>query len=383
MSIVCITFPKEYSIILGSGGFGDVLGSTADKTKVIKAIRKAKQCDDSNREYLIHKGIYEAFKIYKSVNTTIPKPYTFCEVKPPSKYVCLYEMERIFSPRKDGVQIQLSFNKDSAISTHVDQIIGRRYGEVVGKDNPPRGYFMSLDGALRKYLQKPVEKITYLMGTLLSIITIGANYNGRDVEYLLTRSVTNKYKVTVIDFGLCQKLPDDPVDAAEEIDSINSVDLYFPSVSESPVYALLSLYGFINQSLTMKLDERKRKIIINYYVSLIKRFKFEIYEISLKVYLGSLFTKQLVFFLTKMDDIFKLLYKEKKHSFTCGLLIDLLKVDLNENNAHWKMKNLSFEKIKTCYEKFKKHVVNSFREITIKFDDSPQDLLSYILKNIF
>ena len=379
-SIAKSGIPSHFNVLLGGGGFADIYGSKVDTNTVIKAIRGVSKCSDAKDEFLIHQKIFKNLCLFNNEFLNVPKPGHFSYLKNNPSYLCIYEMEKVFSPRADNIQLQLSFNADNSSVSSINQIVGRFHGLPIDSNNPPRGYFMSLDRFIVKFGVGFTERVTYSMGRLSSIISIISNYNGADVEYLLTRHNTG-LKLTALDFGLCKSLPDDAKNAAKEIFKVFDLDLYFPSPTEHTYYALLCLYGFI--SINNKLDKRQEMILNHFYVTYINNLKKELFTIYLKTFLGSLYNLNLVTFLMNQEKINNLIFVKFDHkNKENNLSHDLFNKDLNVKNSHWRMENLDFGKIKKTTLKFKKHISILFQNFVNYHEYDPKSLMDFILKNV-
>lgn len=383
-------FPKKYNKILGGGGFGDVYGSTLDKSSVVKAVRKKKVCVDTEKEFSIHEKIHKNVVKVNDDFLNVPEPRGFCYLES-NKYECIYEMERVFSVRKDGMMLQLTFNSDSATLNNVDRVVGRYYGRDIGIDNPPRGFYRSLRKFLNLYGSDPTENVTFAMGKMNAIITIISGYDGRDVEYVLTKTTGNgKYKVqlTVIDFGLCQPLTGTAIRVAQKINDINEIDIYFPSVSDDLGYALISLLGFVRMCRRSRLTNVQTEIVKEYYTIIINRARNEIMMDNLKHFLGSHFMNSQTLYIRREEEVLAAIFRLKdiRLSYVRSgpkIMEDLMTPNLDSTTANWRMRNLDFKILKAITSEFRKNISDYFVDVCGIFNENATDLHDYITKNAF
>lgn len=146
------TLPEEYSEYVGSGTFGDVYGSVTDPTRVAKAIRRSSMCKSNRNEFMAHLDVYNVWKTFGSTKVKIARPYEFYDLREDDNYSCMYVMERLRSPRKDGQQVHLIMNSD----------IFQKSRSVVGI-----GYFQNLFESELFYGKENVIGIVRSIGEML------------------------------------------------------------------------------------------------------------------------------------------------------------------------------------------------------------------------
>jgi hypothetical protein len=303
--------PKEYKKMIGRGSFGDIYESEKNPLKAVKAIKRERKCYNAKNEHIIHTNIYDVFKLYETKDIKIPKPGKFC-VLGDKKYKCMYEMEKLITPRNDKWQMHLIF----------DQKYIKQFDKKLKK---PIGYFLGIDEA--KKMKYDVEKIIQSMGKLLSLFIIAANYSPMDVEYVYVRD-ENRFKVAAVDFGEFRYLSfKEEGYAVDQI--MNSYNYYYPSREEDPYHVLVLLQSFVKMTIDNNFfggkTERKEKIVKYFYRSILNQIQYYIIEKQYKLDVGKSKELPIGFGI----DIVLIKQAKKQNNV---LLDDLLNVDISIEN---------------------------------------------------
>lgn len=278
-------FPEGYKKY-SEGAFGEIFISNKNPNRIAKAIKKITTCEMAREEFEDHKKTYDSYIKNKHPSIKIPEPYVFCNlIKTATGYGCVYEMERLYSVRKDGFQEHLIFNE---YYEHKDKFIGRNPNLPISETNMKIGYMRSLNGAILEYgLDKTLEMIR-AMGRLFYIFLIESNLSIDDVEFLLVDDIEKITTVAAIDFGRVNEFlaeeEEDPEFILNKLMSmVASANVYIPSSVVHLAYHLVFVKGFIKASITgwKDFDKRKKKIIEYGYIDLIS----DVYESSIASYL--------------------------------------------------------------------------------------------------
>lgn len=274
-----------YDIIIGSGGFGRVFGSTKPnyQHEVVKLLYAGK-CGDARKEYNIHNACYLALEKFKTiysmsqVNIVKPIEYTtnsifFADIN----YDCGYKMERITSINKlnnkfDDVLYHIILKEQYDNSSNFNKQAGRIFYSEINKENPSRGFFATpsyikkqildvLNDDMKENIQT-LNDIASRYGYLLAVIIFVANYVPIDAEYTFS-SKNSKLYITLLDFGMFTpidfkyKLDDKPINedtktfakdryynkiAQEIVYDIWEVDLYFPVKTDTTYNSFINTF---------------------------------------------------------------------------------------------------------------------------------------------
>jgi hypothetical protein len=268
----------QFNQLIGAGGFGVIMASQTDPTRVAKFIRDALSCRDNQQEYAKHAAIHSHYyplepclRRYINIPIRIGQPYGFQRLPGP-EFECAYVMERLYPPAGHKTLVQLSLSS-SLPSNQRDRVLGADRGQPVSPNNPARGYFITIP-TLEAYLnrfnqthhtQYSIEDVVAAMGAVIGVIVFGANFDPRDVELVLAADPTAGLAVYALDFGLVTKFEprhteetieddeiveaqvgQDPDQVARDIWNIALLtDVYVPSIPETgePILFADFIYG--------------------------------------------------------------------------------------------------------------------------------------------
>ena len=277
---------SKFTKTLGAGGFGIVkTGSSYPENEyAIKFLHSSEACGSAKKEFIIGKGIYDAFVTFRQCDPSvtqinIPEPIEFSDIKY-NGYDCYVVMKRLFSAHEKGdYAIHLVFN-DILPASQINKLVMRHYGATATGDNSPRGYFYNMD-KVREYLDQypgkamdieTISDVVYRMGVLNGIIIFGARYIPHDVEYLLTYE-NGHYDVSVLDFGMATPInitEDNYDEIAKDISQKQELDVYFHPCSINPIDEQLK-QRYI-EGITVAYECFKDLILPEFYQSLVKYY---------------------------------------------------------------------------------------------------------------
>jgi hypothetical protein len=268
----------QFNQLIGAGGFGVIMASQTDPTRVAKFIRDALSCRDNQQEYTKHAAIYSNYfplepclRRYINIPIHIGQPYGLQRLPGP-EFECAYIMERLYPPEGFKTLVQLSLSSSLPVNQR-DRVIGANRGQPVSANNPARGYFITsstLEAYLNRFNQThhthySIEDVVAAMGAVIGVIVFGANFDPRDVELVLAADPTAGLAVYALDFGLVTRFEplhteetieddeivesavgQDPDQVARDIWNIALLtDVYIPSIPETGEPILLAdfIYG--------------------------------------------------------------------------------------------------------------------------------------------
>lgn len=269
---------SQFNQLLGAGGFGVIMASLKDPTRVAKFIRDSLSCRDNQQEYAKHATIHSHYfpletclRQYIGMPIRIGQPYSF-ESLPGPEYYCAYVMERFYPPEGYNTLVQLSLSS-SLPENQRDRIVGANRSQPVSANNPPRGYFITaptLNDYLTKFNRKhrttySIEDVAAAMGAVIGAIIFAANFDPRDVELVLVSDPRTGLAVYALDFGLVTSFTpphteesiqdhdiftdqsgDNPDLIARDIWNISLLtDVYLPSIPDTgnPILFAEFIYG--------------------------------------------------------------------------------------------------------------------------------------------
>jgi len=286
---------KNYTKIIGSGGFGLILGD--NDNNVVKLFYTVKNCASAQSESQTHLSVYQKlqeFVLSSKTNYQIytSKPYGYRDDKIShlnQEFNCAYLMSYIKPVKIDQTYPYLIhlILKEEYIN-HYNKVVGRVYTSPPGDDNPPRGYFATIDkiasdiipsipSSIRQNINS-IEDIVYRFGLLVGICVIGVEIIPIDAEYVFSLDDNNTLVVTILDFGMCErmKLENFPNDSIRErtIDTyvdklkydISTIDLYFP-YTDSALYKYIkdgfrkTSSFFLEREKNTEIRDNKKEII--------------------------------------------------------------------------------------------------------------------------
>jgi hypothetical protein len=222
--------------IIGAGGFGKVY--LTPKGTVIKAIYTANDCKDAEIEFKKQEKAYQALKSigptgikfldYMISLLNISKPIKSSNKTifiDNSKFECSFEMTRLHGiplsiyEKADPTilnNISKDFGKNFEIMLQLStntEIGGRFYGikyskTKISEKNPPRGYFLSKNDVVLKYLIEnynfplTLENIKEMIGFVYGFLYFKARLIPIDIEISLGY-VDGNFVVNILDFGMC------------------------------------------------------------------------------------------------------------------------------------------------------------------------------------
>jgi hypothetical protein len=380
--IYCEPIFKKYDVLIGGGGSGDVYASTKDPKIAAKLIVNRLNCMSALLEFGKHKRVYKAFKKYGNPETSIvPKPYRYCDFKQPKgKYACMYEMERLYSPRKDEHTVIFTFN---LLTEGLVNKVVTRFDRPIDIDNPPIGYFMSLGKLISKYSKDRVEKIIRTMGELHAIVCIGSRLDGADIEFVLTKNG----KIGLIDFGMCYNLTGEAENDARMLISLREIDQSMPSRIIYPTYALLELKAFCETAFMiakMERDPVRKKTFAHYYVNFIEVLQNKTVLSFLSRAWKSNYRKNQEFFTENVEALKIFFFEfEKIHQSVADkpILKDLSnhKLDIWKCNIQHFIK-IDFVEIEKAYQELKNKMYEVFSKKENKAG-SPQNLFNKMMSD--
>lgn len=285
---------SSYDYIVGSGGFGLIIGSK-NKKAVMKLLYDQKSCEKSEFEFLTHKEIYKSLYPLLLNGTIVSKPINFINVPLTimgKNFLCSYKMDLIL-PLFDNDLYHIILKED--YGGLFNRRIGRVSSQPISSENPPRGFF-----AVGSYISqniiptipisekiyiKSINDISYRMGYLFGLIVFKAEFLPTDVEYVLCRDNIKNICVAVLDFGMATKITFDPDYIFHEhlntklnvvvnnIINICELDLYFP-YPDDPLYPdfisgfdqafMISISGETNQNIKQNKTYVHDNFIANY-----------------------------------------------------------------------------------------------------------------------
>ncbi len=227
--------------IIGAGGFGSVY--LQPDGNVLKAIVSSDDCQNAENELNKQKKIYNAFLKLKQLEiqnnlvdlvkvwTTVSKPLISCRNEitiKNKKFACYFIMERLY-----GVPTSVMKDIDPSLTDNIDpgtvmenvmvqlslnsELPSRLYGityskQKVGKSNPPRGYFINLEGKFLSDLKNygfnlNIQQVKNIIGFIYGYIFYAANIIPIDIEITLGAN-KNNYTVNILDFGMTIDMTD-------------------------------------------------------------------------------------------------------------------------------------------------------------------------------
>lgn len=217
---------ENYTNIIGSGGFGLVVKHKSEPN-VIKLLYDTAACDESKKEYGIHKEIYDAITLYlkegknKQINTSNPIDFQSFSKKMSAfgkQFSCSYRMtliENLDKVLNNDNGLYHIILKEEEYNSRFNKKVGRVYSEPVSEENPTRGYFITESKIKEVILDNlsssikgditTVNDIAHRMGLLYALLIFLAEYIPKDAEYVLSKC-DEKMCVTVLDFGMFEKI---------------------------------------------------------------------------------------------------------------------------------------------------------------------------------
>ena len=245
---------EDYTTILGSGGFGMILGEPT-QTRVVKLYYNKLACRDMQNEYRILQKVYDAFEEYPIPQVLVPKPIQIDNT--PFRFqerdiLCGIEMSRLqpLEIMRDKanpiVHVLLAYGMDEST---INKEMAKDASEPISDKNPSRGFFAgptyietiilpSLTPEEKGNLTS-IQAITETIGKTFGIMIGVAGIIPIDVEYCLVMN-NGQLHIAVLDFGMAYEFPPDLDKSAitQQILKGNGgavgaeIDIYFPARRE-------------------------------------------------------------------------------------------------------------------------------------------------------
>lgn len=210
------TIIKQYPVIIGKGGHGEIRSDGPDKGTVIKLSTQAdRQCASYKQEFDSQLAIYKAYDSFNlpadmKKRATILRPIEYEEFKD----FCFYKMEQLRPFPNEQLLYQLYLGKED-------------YDKIF----PGRGHYIGIKQLQKKLNDSTGEKLKQLIydfGFLMGIVQLDAKFDGLDYELVLSKiDDKNGYKIVIIDF-----------------DQMSSIKEYFTGFEEKNIKTIVEKTGW-------------------------------------------------------------------------------------------------------------------------------------------
>ncbi|MCF7899563.1 hypothetical protein K9L05_02850, partial [Candidatus Babeliales bacterium] len=200
---------SDFTKIIGRGGYGEIYASDQDGKEniVLKVSRNTRQCQNYKLEFDNQLQIYEKYKSFEHPQgfedrATFLRPFAYQETEEDGKY-CFYAMERLY-PLTGTLLYQIYLGEKS-------------WDQKFGDEHFVRGHYLGYN-QIEKIVNEfqrlspdrsNFELLCYDLGRLIAIMHLGAEFDGKDTEYVLakrSKDEVGNWKLVVIDFDMTRSI---------------------------------------------------------------------------------------------------------------------------------------------------------------------------------